>query len=48
MNVLQERAKDFVDIAAAQDTMNDNRDVVEYLLMLISERQEKQEREQPC
>jgi len=37
MKALQERAKDFVVIAAAQDTLSDNTDVVLYLLMLISE-----------
>ena len=37
MNALQERAKDFVVIAAAQDTFSDNTDVVLFLLMLISE-----------
>ena len=37
MKALQERAKDFVVIAAAQDTLRDNTDVVLYLLMLISE-----------
>lgn len=36
MKALQERARDFVVIAAAQDTLNDNTDVVLYLLMLIS------------
>ena len=46
MNVLQERAKDFIDIAAAQDTVNDNRDVVEYLMMLLSEVEEKHKQRQ--
>ena len=41
MNGLQECAKDFIDIAAAQDTVNDNRDVVEYLMMLLSEVEKK-------
>lgn len=36
MKALQERVKDFVIIAAAQDTLSDNTDVVLYLLMLIS------------
>ena len=48
MNVLQERAKDFIDIAAAQDTVNDNRDVVEYLMMLLSEVEEKNKQRQHC
>ncbi|WP_255550614.1 hypothetical protein [Moritella sp. 28] len=43
MKALQERAKDFVVIAAAQDTLNDNTDVVLFLLMLISEMQDKDE-----
>ncbi|MDX2320498.1 MAG: hypothetical protein QNK26_07855 [Moritella sp.] len=46
MNVLQERAKDFIDIAAAQDTVNDNRDVVEYLMMLLFEVEEKNKQRQ--
>ncbi|WP_218587061.1 hypothetical protein, partial [Moritella viscosa] len=43
MKALQERAKDFVVIAAAQDTLSDNTDVVLYLLMLISEIQNEDE-----
>ena len=43
MKTLQERAKDFVVIAAAQDTLSDNTDVVLYLLMLISEIQNEDE-----
>jgi len=43
MNALQERAKGFVVIAAAQDTLSDNTDVVLYLLMLISEIQNEDE-----
>ncbi|MFT5759695.1 MAG: hypothetical protein ACI9LM_004462 [Alteromonadaceae bacterium] len=43
MTALQERARDFVIISAAQDTLSDNTDVVLYLLMLISEIQNEDE-----
>jgi len=43
MKALQERDKGFGVIAAAQDTLSDNTDVVLYLLMLISEIQNEDE-----
>jgi len=43
MKTLQERARYFVVIAAAQDTLSDNTDVVLYLLMLISKIQNEDE-----
>ena len=37
MKALQERAKDFIVTAAAQDTVDDNSEIVLYLLLLISD-----------